>query len=210
MTLILNLENLMKIHGMSVSELARQTQIPQPTLHHILTGTTKKPRKDALEALANYFSLSVAQLTGALPLPSVIPNSIKDNLKISIIPLVDWGLIKTWPSLQDKVNAEFKKIILDREINEFSFALTMPDSSMEPVCPEKSILIFEYDKKPKDREFVLIYSSQTGKVIFNRLFIDGFHYYVKQSSTEDNIQLVKLNLSVDKIIGTLIEVRMQF
>src|SRR3990167_2099088 len=92
-----NLQQLLKLHGdLSLSDLARETKIPQPTLHHIIEGKTKKPRRHALEALANFFSITVPQLTGAIPFSFPIPEAIKQSLKISTIPLIDWNLAKDW------------------------------------------------------------------------------------------------------------------
>ena len=205
-----NLLQLIKLHGdLSLSDLARKTQIPQPTLHHILDGTTKKPRKQALEALANFFSISVLQLTGALPLSPIIPDVIKNSLKISTVPLIDWDLAKNWA--KDKHNiTNFDEIILEKQVDKNAFALTMRDTSMEPMFQEKSILIFDPSKKPKERDFVIVYFSQSNIIMFNRLFIDGNNYYIKQDKANGDADLIKLNFPSDKIIATLIEARLHF
>src|SRR3990167_10291109 len=110
-----NVQQLLKLHGdLSLSDLARETQIPQPTLHHIIEGKTKKPRRQALEALANFFSISIAQLTGAIPLSPTIPDAIKDTLKISTVPLIDWGSAKDWS--RDKIaTSKFDEGILYKQ-----------------------------------------------------------------------------------------------
>lgn len=209
-TLSANLQYLMKIHGgLSVSELARQTQVPQPTLHHILSGTTKNPRKEALASLASFFSISIAQLTGTLPLLSTIPDTIKRSLKLSTIPFIEWEAVKTWP-VGKTISTDFKEIILDRVVHENSFALVMPDTSLEPIFPEKSLLIFDPSKKPKDRDFGIVHFSHNDNIMFNRLFMEGSECYIKQAQHDGNAQLVKIKPSVDKIIATLIEVRLQF
>jgi SOS-response transcriptional repressor LexA len=205
-----NLQYLMKIHGgLSISELARQTQLPQPTLHHILNGSTKKPRKEALNALAKFFSISVAQLVGTLPLLPTIPDAIKDSLKITTIPIIDWEMVKIWPKTNGNKSSSDKEIILDRQVDKNSFALLMRDSSMEPMFTEKSILIFDPAKKTKDRDFSIVYLS-SNEIMFNRLLIDGSGYYIKQDQKNGNAQLIKLKLDTDIIIATLIEVRLQF
>src|SRR5580700_5344553 len=92
-----NLHRLLQLHGdLSLSDLARETHIPQPTLHHILDGKTKKPRRQALEAIANFFSISVAELIGSIPMSLTIPTVIKDKLEISTVPLIDWEMAKYW------------------------------------------------------------------------------------------------------------------
>jgi len=203
-----NLKRLIKLHdGISLLELSKRTQIPQPTLHHILNGETKKPRKQALEALANFFSISINQLTGANPLPK-IPDALKENLKISTVPVIGWEMIKNY-SYEKNNETQFKEIILDKQIDVNSFALIMQDASMEPVIPEKSLLIFDAGKKPKDRDFVIALFMQEGLIVFNRLFIDGNEFYIKQNQQGGDAQLRKL-IPPNKIIATLIEVRLQF
>ncbi|OGT38580.1 MAG: transcriptional regulator [Gammaproteobacteria bacterium RIFCSPHIGHO2_12_FULL_37_14] len=201
---------LIKLHGdLSLSDLARETQIPQPTLHHILDGKTKKPRRQALEALANFFSISIPQLIGVAPLSTMMSETIKNTLKISTVPLIDWSLTRNWE--REKCNlAKFDEIILEKQVDKNAFAIRMKDSTMEPLFHEKSLLIFDPSKKPKERDFVLVYISKNDAIIFNRLFIDGEKFYLKQEKTNGDAELIKINLKIDKIIATLIEARLQF
>src|SRR5579862_3016503 len=146
-----NLEQLMKMHGdLSVSELARKTQVPQPTLHHILNGVTKKPRKQALEALAKFFSVSIPQLTGAIPLAPILTKTIKETLKITSVPIIEWEMLNKWPVVKN-YSVDLKEIIIDKKVDQHSFAILMKDSSMEPMFPMSSLLVFDYGKLPKDR-----------------------------------------------------------
>lgn len=208
-TLYDNLQNLMKLHGgLSVSELARKTHLPQPTLHHILDGTTKNPRKKALKALANYFSITISQLIGETPLPSVIPDSIKSTLNITTVPVIEWKDIKKFRESNIKTNV-IKEIILEKLLDKASFALFMPNSSMEPLFPENSVLIFDPSRTPKDRDFALVYLSNSDCYVFNRYFIDGSSSYIKQDQHDGNAQLIKLT-SNDEVVAKLTEVRAQF
>ena len=199
-----NLQRLLKLHGdLSLSDLARETQIPQPTLHHIIEGKTKKPRRQALEALANFFSISVPQLTGAIPLSPTIPDAIKDTLKISTVPLIDWSLAKDWNRDKNDLT-KFDEVILDKQVDKNVFALQLQDSSMEPLFQEKSILIFDPSKKANERDFVLVYLSKSDTIQFNRLFIDGKNLYLKQEKKDGNAELIKLSIPKDHIVATLI------
>lgn len=207
-----NLAKLLKLHGdLSLSDLARETQIPQPTLHHIIEGKTKKPRRQALEALANFFSVSIHQLTGEVPLLHTIPDTIKDTLKISTVPLIDWDLAKSWNRDTNDLS-KFDEVILDKQVDKNAFALQLQDSSMEPLFQEKSILIFNPTKKANERDFVLVYLAGSDTVKFNRLFIDGHNFYLRQEKKDGNaesIELLKISPK-DRIIATLIEARTQF
>lgn len=204
------LQTLLKLHGdLSLSDLAKATKIPQPTLHHILEGKTKKPRKQALEALANFFSISIHQLTGVIPFAPNIPDNIKDSLQISTIPLIDWKQAKNWERDNNDLT-KFNEIILEKKTDKNTFALQLNDASMEPLFQEESILIFDPSKTPKERDFVLVYFSQSDSIVFNRLFIDGKNFYLKQDKQNGDVNLIKLNMPNDKIIAVLIQARLQF
>ena len=210
MTLSNNLQQLMRIHGnISVSELARLTGIPQPTIHHILTGSTRNPRKKALEELSRYFSVSINELTGQEPLPAVIPDAVKENLQISTIPVIEWASLKTWPSATIKTQ-DSQEILIDKKIDKNSFALVMPDASMEPLFQQNSLLIFDSGKTPKDRDFVIVYLSKEEIVAFNRLFIENNTFYLRQGLEDGSLKLTKLDKPNDRILGTLIEARIQY
>lgn len=210
MTLSNNLQQLMRIHGnISVSELARLTGIPQPTIHHILTGSTRNPRKKALEELSRYFSVSINELIGQEPLPAVIPDAVKENLQISTIPVIEWASLKTWPSETVKTQ-DTQEILIDKKIDKNSFALVMPDASMEPLFQQNSLLIFDSGKTPKDRDFVIVYLSKEDIVAFNRLFIENNTSYLRQGLEDGSLKLTKLDKPNDRILGTLIEARIQY
>lgn len=205
-----NLQTLLKLRGdITLSDLARETGVPQPTLHHIVEGRTKKPRRQALESLATYFSVSVPQLVGTLPLLPNIPDAIKESLKISTIPLIDWELAKNW-NRDSYDSIQFREIILEKETGKNTFALELQDTSMEPLFLEKSILIFDPTKSPKERDFVLVYLAKSNAVTFNRLFIDGKNLYLKQDKHNGDAELRKLNIPKDRIIATLIQARLEF
>jgi SOS-response transcriptional repressor LexA len=205
-----NLRYLLKLHDeLTISELARQTQIPQPTLHHLLNGTTKRPRRRVLERLATFFSISIPQLTGLIPLNQSITDSIKRSLKLSTIPIINWGMVANWPEV-DKTSKDLTQIILDRQVGADSFALVAKDSSMEPLFPENSILIFDPTKTPKDRDFIVVWILEKNKVLFNRLYMENQELFIKQDKASDNMNLIKLRPDIDRIIGTLIEVRLKF
>lgn len=205
-----NIRHLLTMHGsLSVSELARQTKIPQPTLHHLLNGVTKKPRQHVLERLAQFFSVSVPQLTGALPLDKMIPLALQHSLNITPIPIIDWEMVLTWPTT-DVPRETLASLILDKRLGEHAFALRMNHAGLEPLFPDNAILIFDPAKIPEDRDFIIVHSSEQDSLLFNRLFVDGPAYFIKQTQGDGNMRLIKINTPTDTILGTLIEVRLQF
>jgi len=205
-----NLQQLMRVHGnLSVSDLAKLVNIPQPTLHHILSGSTKSPRKKLLATLADFFSVSIKQLIGDEPLPNVIPEKIKQDLKLSTVPIIPWGMIKKWPT-NDFIDLKLNEILLDKKVSDHSFGLIIQDASLEPMFPENALLIFDFEKEPLDRHFVLTHLKKNDHIVLNRLFIENNERYIKLDRADGNAKLIKLDLVADRIIGTLIEVRIPY
>ncbi|HAT8326968.1 TPA: helix-turn-helix domain-containing protein [Legionella pneumophila] len=209
-TLSGNLHQLMRIHGnISVSELARLTDIPQPTIHHILTGSTKNPRKKALQELSRFFAVSIEQLIGAEPLPAIIPDAVKNDLQISSIPIIEWDFLKNWPSNKTKAE-EQQEILLNKKLAKDSFALIIKDSAMEPLFQKNTLLVFDSGKQPKDRDLAIVYLAQKDTIAFNRLFLENNSLYLRHDLGDGNLQLTKLEHSKDRILGILIEARIQY
>ncbi len=208
MTLSDNLQQLMRIHGnISISELARLTNIPQPTIHHILSGSTKNPRKNALDALSLYFSVSIEQLLGQESLPVIIPDTIKKDLQIHSVPVIEWKTLENWP--MNKA-AGSRDILLDHEIGKDSFAIIVNDSALEPMFSQKTLLIFDAGKQPIDRSYIAVHLGKENTVLCNSVFIENNQRYVKQNLPNGNVQLIKLNQEHDRILGTLIEARILY
>jgi phage repressor protein C with HTH and peptisase S24 domain len=57
-----NLEWLIARRKTTPYELQRETGVPQPTIHRIITGESNDPRTKTLQPLADYFGVSVADL----------------------------------------------------------------------------------------------------------------------------------------------------
>ena len=91
-----------------------------------------------------------------------------------------------------------------------SFALVVQDSSMEPLFPQDALLVFESGKNIKDRDFVIVHLGRDDTILFNRLFTENNETYLKQDLEDGNVKLIKLDKDSDRIIGTLIEVRIQY
>ena len=67
---------LIREQQITVSELARRTQIGQPVIHRLISGVTLDPKVSTLSALANYFNISINQLIGDEPLPHTMVLSL--------------------------------------------------------------------------------------------------------------------------------------
>ena len=165
--LIINIHHLMKTNQISEAELARSANIPQPTLHKILSGKTNDPRASTLKALADFFKISIDDLltgdaTSSYPLSS-----------IQSIPIINWkdclnnfGFIKT-------LNANnWTKWVASEYLGQNVFGL-VSKSSMAPRFPKGTTLIIDPDLTPEDGDIILVHYPKTEESTLRILSIDG-------------------------------------
>jgi len=204
-----NLKQLMFRHGnLSVTELAQKTHLPQPTLHQLYSGVTKRPRTQALTVLANFFNITLEQLCGHAPLPEQWSSTLKTQLNLHTTPLINWNDLPLLNQLSQLSNKP--ELILESNPQNPTFALILPDSSMEPLFPRHAVLIFDMAKAPSDRDHVLVYLSEQHTYAFKSILMDGIHHYVKSLNPDlHNTPLYALQ-EKDRIVGVLLEARIKF
>lgn len=189
------------------ADLARELDIPRPTIHRLLTGKSKRPHESSLIPIANFFSISVPQLLGEEPLFKTTNEALNPQpalSKVNLIPLISWA------SLNDLKNALInaqQQITVTKDISGNCFATLMHDSSMEPLFPKNTILIFDPELTPKDRSFVLVHLHETNLPIFRQILIDADHKYLKPLNPDLHDFKMRTLSKKDVILGCLMESR---
>lgn len=200
------LKKLLFEKNMNAADLAREIEIPQPTIHRLVSGKSTRPYKRSLEPIAEYFSISVSDLLGE---PNSTMNPWKNNSSNTVgnnvknIPIISW--LKTHKFEQTSTNSNHF-VVTTGDISACCFALITEDYSMEPLFTKNSILLFDCQKKPIDRSYVLVELAETEKPIFRQLIMDGDMSYLKALNPDLSHTKRKLN-NTDKIIATLFESR---
>jgi len=202
------LSRLMFKRRIRTTELARQVNIPQPTLSRILSGLTTNPHLSSLQMLASFFEVSVEQLKGDVPIPLL--NSLSpETADWTRIPLLTWEQATEWPANKN-IEQACAQIYTDARIGINAFALSMKDASMEPQFPKGTFLVIDPDKEAKDRSFVIATIKNYPKAIFRQLLIDGPHRYLKPVSPDfDNFKMILLG-GEDLISGILVQARRNY
>jgi SOS-response transcriptional repressor LexA len=204
-----NLKKLMVKHGnLSVSCLAKATHLPQPTLYQLYTGVTEKPRGKTLLALADYFSITVDQLLGTEVLPNHLPEKVKQQLELHTAPLLAWEDLQHWP---DQINFNHKKeIYLDQQSSQTTFAIHLPDSSMEPLLPNGCLLILDTEKTAKNKDCAIIFLNETQQFVFKKILTQNEQIYIQSTNPACNNTHNAALTKEDKIFATLLEARLTF
>lgn len=198
-----NLRELMTAHGnLSEAELAHITGLPQPTLNHILQDKTKRPRRDCLSKLAEFFNISTQQLLGELPIASAqLPKGAH------AIPLIRWTDITNFFEKPLSTTA-ISTTLCDTHLSQNAFALKMNDCSMSPLFPEKTILIFDPTKAPYDRGYGL-FELQNNTLVFRQIILDGTDMLIK-ALNPDLGNFIKRVDTHERLIAPLVQAKMEF
>ncbi|MCD6040298.1 MAG: hypothetical protein K0S27_1698 [Gammaproteobacteria bacterium] len=164
-----NLHRLMRAKGISEAELARQSNIPQPTLHKILSGKTDDPRASTLKALANTFGISIDELLSGMD----TPQQINIANKTQSIAIISWSeCIHAVKFITNLTPTNWNKWIVSDYLSQNAYGL-MSKTSMEPYFPRKTILIVDPDMMAEDGDVVVVFYPNTQEATLRKLSIDG-------------------------------------
>ncbi|MCD6047105.1 MAG: repressor protein [Gammaproteobacteria bacterium] len=201
------LKKLLFQKDMKPVDLARALDIPPPTIHRLVTGKSTRPYQSSLEPIAHYFGVTTDQLLGTEPL---FPEDQTDKAKapsapqgFQTVPLISWeSLGNNSPLIENQLAVG--------NVSERSFALTMPDHSMEPLFEKGCTLIFDPAVKPIDRSYVLVKIASSGISVFRQLLIDVDNKFIKSLNPDISASSMRLLSPEDEIIACLVETRSNF
>ena len=202
------LKKLLFDRGMKPVDLARGVNMPPPTIHRLVTGKSTRPYESSLKPIADFFSISVDELTGeASPLDDSNEKITNNSLKtIHYLPIIPWEKLQDVQIDKNMIeNIPFAGII-----SKESFASKLNDSSMEPLFPRGSMLLFDPNKPFKDRSFVLVQLQEATVPVFRQLIIDLDQKYLKPLNPDLNAFKMRLLGENDNIIATLVEARQTY
>lgn len=200
------LQQLLFEKKLTATELARQTGVPQPTIHRMATGKCTGPHRTTLEPIAQFFNLSVEQLTGVDILPEnsiaqIFPGAPQTFKQLPMMAWEDLGSIATAQPVADS------GIIATSVLSEDCFVTSMIDSSMEPMFSKGTTLILNPTKEASDRSYVLVKLADSGLVVFRQLLTDANHKFLKPINPDLSMFQMRLLNENDEILGTLVEAR---
>lgn len=199
------LNNLLKKHNLNSARLGSFIDIPRATITNIVRGKTTDPRVSTLQAIADYFNVTVGQLLGREGLADDPMKSMKQQ----IVRIIDWEQACNWKNIlsDSEMLKTSKRISIDSASNQNIFALNVVGDAMSPQFHEGTILIVDPDKTPKNRDFVIACVDETQDVMFRQLFTEGKFRFLKAANHTFSSYEMKQN---DKIIGVVIQARNEF
>lgn len=200
--LIANIQLLLADKGISEAELSRQTGIPQPTLHKILTGKTSDPRISTLKSIAEYFEVSLDNLYSGNIFQALTPVKTGHS-----VPIINWEMCSDLSKLAKLSPTNWDEWTVIDHINHTNVYALKSRPSMEPRFPRGTLLIIDPKAHPSDGDLVVTCYPNTTEATLRELLIDG-----------PSKQLLPLKGGATswefaddiKIIGTVIQSRFTF
>ena len=202
------INGLLKDADLSEAELARKINVPRATINRLASGRTPDPRASTLNAIAEYFGVSVDQLLGKQRVMKGNEQSTVVNTQ-SFIPIIEWNEAKNWENaicLYDP-NRCLNWIMLDSVIEQGRFALQVNGESMWPQFQDNTVLIVAPKVTAKSRDFVVVYIKNREEIVFRQLILEGGYVFLK--AINNIFPVIQLD-KADKIIGVVIQTRKNF
>jgi SOS-response transcriptional repressor LexA len=199
------LNYLLKKAQLSEAELARKINVPRATINRLVSGRTPDPRASTLNAIAQYFNVSVDQLLGKHPLFLDNNQSLIATQHASI-PIIDLNESKNWEEAIRCLQPDtyFDWVMVDPSIDAGKFAIRVNGESMWPQFQTNTILIISPEKEAKNRDFVIAYIKKNNEMVFRQYIVEDRYKFLK--AINNMFPTIQIEDS-DKIIGVVIQTR---
>ncbi len=196
------LVKLLENAGLTETKLSRLINLPGATINRITNGVITDPKLSTLTKIADFFNVTVDQLTGRSP----IAHNNVSNISVPLLNL---------PELQD-IRGNYSKLNPTNHVNWINFeneerlknlfALTVNGSAMAPYLDDGSIIIVDTSRTPKHRDFVVVHLGNNN-ILIRSLFIDGNTQILQ--SIEETLPNIIVSEN-DHILGVIIHVKKNF
>jgi transcriptional regulator with XRE-family HTH domain len=199
------IRELLSRHNINVCELARRINMPQPTIHRLISGKTEDPRLSTLSLVADYFSITIDQLIGHAPLSN---ESGSKPLLSHSVPIISWQEAQNFKNIVPKLAAANWEswLSVDTNASPGSFGLKSK-KSMEHRFPSGSALLVDPLITPDDGDLVIVSYPNTTEATIRVLVLDG----PRQSLLSITDNSISDELTNDIIhLGVIIESRFSY
>lgn len=185
------LKDLMLGRGIaSITELSRQADIPQPTLHKIMSGYTKSPRQSVLNKVSQFFDVPTSYFSsdapGALKPVQVVPVKIFDGNK-----LVESG----------------RKISIASDSGQVDFLLNIEDNRFFPVFQMGSYLFVSSDFSYLDLAGIYVIKDSGDGVNIYMTFYENSQLFFSSVARPTAAPISISGEQRKQVIGVILEVR---
>jgi len=182
-----NLRFLMQKKKIDSSELSKTTGIALTTLNGLKRGIGN-PTLSTLHSLADYFGITIGQLTESDLLEKV---GAKNSKILSEIPLLELSEIDEF--LKKRYHCKTTTFVeLDNYKSDSCFSVKLPNNSMAPLFEKGTIFVISHEPTCQDGDMVLV-RFNNHIPCFRKIFIEDKHYFFSSISEILGDNIVKSN-----------------
>jgi transcriptional regulator with XRE-family HTH domain len=195
-----NLNLLMAKERLNANQLARKTNIPASTIKKIRNHDNPNPTLATLVPLANYFSISVAQLVGDSDVAIAKNHDLNVSIPSSIPILTINQLI---PELPARKPSTILAISSERHYSDGVFAIKLPES-MGGIFAKDGLIVVEPRVHMKHLDYVLILVEKGQNVVIKQVFDEGDGIHLRSLLIQNHITPVQEG---QRVMGVIQEYR---
>lgn len=186
----MQLARLMRKHNLTASKLARETGVPQPTIHRLLHADNNDPRISTLATLANYFAVPTDYFLGNLDQQAITNTHAVPvyNLAELCYPLTDLP--------------ESTQTVIISGLGSHCLAINSTPS-MQPKVQAHSLVIFDQNQSAQDGDMVLVYYHESQHFSVQELLQDGARQALCSLNSTAKEALSSHTMS---IVGTAVQI----
>lgn len=186
--------NLMRTHNVHVSQLAREVNVAQPTMHRLLKGKTDDIKLSTLIAIADFFSVTIGELIKNEFITTISPTSMQGRN----VPVLTWKEVVSHSNI---ALGQREYVCTSANYSEETFALRAK-TSFEPLFNKDTLFIVDPKVEPMDGDYVVVFYPGSAETTMRLLVLDGPVSELKQISLAARPELMVDGIV---IIGTVLQ-----
>ncbi len=204
--LVNNIKRLMMAKGLNEAKLAKRTNIPQPTLHKILSGKTEDPRVSTLKLLAEFFNVSLDAIIYTPPHEQFNLSSSGTKKQTKHIPILSWQQCTDATNFLTTLTSNNWEHWETATVSTEQAIAIVSKACMEPYFTKGTILLVDLTDKPIDGDLVIVHYADTDEATLRQLSLDG---PIKRLKALNSEQVDTLDDSI-KIVGTVTQSKFNY
>lgn len=195
-----NLGSLMRAKDKSMTDIHKHTGIPITTIQRICKDPRANPTLASLIPLADFFSITLAQLIGEQPL---FENKTNNLEQWSTIPVITWQHATEWPAMRLTFTPQ-RNVATEINVGPHAFALEVLDDQHE-YFQKNTLLVIDPSIKAIHRDYVVSHKKNGREVSLKQILIHEDDVYLKPSNPEFKTRPMDDN---HRIVGVVVQTRM--
>ena len=189
---------LIKTGILNTSMLHKLSGIPKSNLDRILSGNTVKPNIATLKQLAQFFNLSIAQISGLANIDETLTTTLPKQL--SRLPPIKINAVPRWYNNTLEANISYintTRLFIENK----AFAILVENNKLKPDFEQGNILVLDSTITPDYSDFILVMDD-------NDIFVCEFHGVQNGQLSyrpAGSRQIKQQNLAIIRIYGVVVQ-----